>query len=219
VRRKIDELAILLRPVALAPRGTFRLEPGEGPEGCQSAVLVGHLGGAFWPVFKAWHAANPDAADPLDAWSKEVIGSAAVELGGVAVFPSDRPFLPFQRWAMRAEGLKAGPLGLLMHPQAGPWHAYRGAILFAEPLCHPQPQPEPHPCDTCVAKPCLISCPVNSISPIGFDVQACRAHLASPEGAPCMTSGCLARNACPAGVEFRYSAEQQAFHQRAFLDA
>ena len=31
---------------------------------------------------------------------------------------------------MRAEGLKPSPIGILMHPQFGLWHAYRGALLF-----------------------------------------------------------------------------------------
>ncbi len=33
---------------------------------------------------------------------------------------------------MAAEGLKPSPLGLLMHPEYGLWHGYRGAILFGE---------------------------------------------------------------------------------------
>jgi ferredoxin len=216
IERFIDEA---LSGSGLATRGAFALEAGEGLEGFSSGVLIGHLGGTFWPIFRAWHAAHPGIADPLDAWSKAIIGDVAHDVQKRAVFPSDKPHLPFQRWAARAEGLKHGPLGVLMHPQAGPWHAYRGAILFEQPLEAGPPQKDrlaAHPCDMCAAKPCLAACPVNAVSPDRFDVEACRAHLASPEGAPCMTGGCLARNACPAGGGFRYSAEQQAFHQAAF---
>ncbi|MCU0832085.1 MAG: hypothetical protein MUC58_11345 [Rhizobiaceae bacterium] len=200
----------------LMPRGLFRLEAGEGPDGLRSGVLVGHLGGGFWPVFRAWHAMHPGIADPLDTWSKLVIGAAADAVCGRAVYPSDTPYQPFQRWAMRAEGLKVGPLGLLMHPEAGPWHAYRGAILFEQSFDFDEHRPVAHPCDTCAAKPCLSVCPVNAVSLVVLDVQACRAQLASPQGEPCMTGGCLARNACPVGAAYRYSAEQQAFHQKAF---
>jgi hypothetical protein len=203
----------------LVPRGAFELAPGEGPDGLRSGVLVGHLGGGFWPVFEAWHEANPGLADPLDTWSKEVTGVAAQAVGGRAVFPSDKPFAPFQRWAMRAEGLKPGPLGVLMHPLAGPWHAYRGAILFEQMFDFSAPAAPTHPCDACTDKPCLNICPVNAISAVEFDVQACRGHLAAPQGAPCLTQGCLARNACPAGAQFRYLEAQQAFHQRAFAGA
>ena len=51
--------------------------------------------------------------------------------GGTAWFPSEKPWQPFQQWAMRAEGLKASPLGVLIHPDYGLWHGYRGAIGFA----------------------------------------------------------------------------------------
>jgi ferredoxin len=213
IERKLgDELA----SSGLVPRGAFRLEAGEGPDGFQSGVLIGHLGGVFWPVFKAWHDEHPDVADPMDAWSKEVISDAARAIGGRAFFPSNKPYLPFQRWAMRAEGLKPAPFGILMHPIVGSWHAYRGVVLFERSFDYSAPAAAAHPCDTCADKPCLTTCPVNAVSPVRFDVSICRSHLASPEGAPCMTQGCLVRNACPAGAEFRYSEAQQAFHQRAF---
>jgi ferredoxin len=200
----------------LQTRGGFKLAADERPEGFASGVLIGHLGGSFWPVFTAWQAQHPDVSDPLDTWSKNVIDSVAVSVGGHAIYPSDRPFAPFQRWAQRAEGLKPGPLGLLMHPQAGPWHAYRGAIVFEQSFDFRLPVTLSHPCDDCAEKPCLSACPVGAIEPDRFNVTACRAHLAKPVGAPCMEQGCLARNACPAGAAFRYSADQQAFHQRAF---
>lgn len=212
------DLCALLAPSGLALRGVFPLEDGEAPAGFSTGVLVGHLGGGFWPAFEAWHDARPGTADPLDEWSKEIIGAAASAAGGRAVFPSDKPFAPFQRWAMRAEGLRPGPLGVLMHPEAGPWHAYRGAILFERSFQF-MPEAGAHPCDTCETKPCLTACPVMAISAEAFNVRVCRAHLATPEGAPCMDGGCLARNACPVGSGFRYSAAQQSFHQRAFRGA
>ena len=62
--------------------------------------------------------------------ARRSIGAVAATFGARAVSPSDRPYLPFQQWAMRAEGLKPSPLGILMHPRYGLWHAYRGALLF-----------------------------------------------------------------------------------------
>jgi hypothetical protein len=229
VTRSLDQIVAEVDPVlaenGLVTRGAFAVLAGElphdgraadTPKDWQAGVLVGHLGGGFWPHFSAWQQRNAEMEHPLDDWSKQVIGTAARVVGGKAVYPSDRPFLPFQRWAKRAEGLRAGPLGVLMHPLAGPWHAYRGAILFEQLFDFHAPAPQPHPCDTCADRPCLTSCPVDAISPDGFRVDACRTHLASKAGAPCMERGCLARNACPAGVDFRYSTVQQAFHQRAF---
>ncbi|TIR48865.1 MAG: hypothetical protein E5X26_05025, partial [Mesorhizobium sp.] len=154
--------------------------------------------------------------NPLDTWSREVIGAVAQAFGARAVSPSDRPYLPFQQWAMRAEGLKPSPLGILMHPQYGLWHAYRGALLFEEEIFLPEPREAIHLCDTCVEKPCMNSCPVDAYSEQGFAHEACLGHVRGPGGGLCRTSGCLDRNACPYGADYRYPPEVQAFHMAAF---
>jgi hypothetical protein len=135
------------------------------------------------------------------------------------VSPSDRPYLPFQQWAMRAEGLKPSPLGILMHPRYGLWHAYRGALLFEEGLSLPEVREAIHLCDACVAKPCMKSCPVEAYSTAGFVHQACLGHVRGADGEPCRSGGCLDRNACPYGTSYRYPAEVQAFHMASFARA
>jgi Fe-S-cluster-containing dehydrogenase component len=117
---------------------------------------------------------------------------------------------------MRAEGLKPSPLGILMHPTYGLWHAYRGALLFEDEISLPKPHAAIHFCDTCVAKPCLNSCPVDAYSGEGFAHQACLVHVRGTDGTPCLAGGCLDRNACPYGAEYRYPPEVQAFHMTAF---
>jgi len=189
--------------------------------------LVGHAGGGFWPVFDAWRARYPGIADPLDTWSRTVIAPLAEAEGGEAVFPSDRPWQPFQQWAMAAEGLKPSPLGMLIHPDHGLWHGYRGAILFGPEALAELDRPgaqaskreaDPtHPCDTCLGRPCLSACPVGAFSEEGFDVACCRGHLQTEAGQKgCMAGGCLARDACPVGRDQRYSPEQIRFHMKAF---
>jgi hypothetical protein len=218
-----DGLATALAVHGLIPRGGIDFEPGEmapaGPAGppAQAVLLVGHAGSSIWPHFQAWRATQPAGlADPLDAWSRQVIGAVAERFGARAVSPSDRPWLPFQAWAMRAEGLRPSPLGLLMHPVWGLWHAFRGALLFDRPLGFPPgPHSMNHPCDACAGKPCLKACPVGAHSG-SFDYQACLDHVRSPAGSPCATGGCLDRFACPVGSEHRYAADQQAFHMAAF---
>lgn len=182
----------------------------------QTVILVVHAGSSIWPHFSNWLSQqNPVPENPLDTWSKEVIGAAAEAIGGRAVFPSDKPYLPFQQWAMAAEGLKPSPLGMLIHPVYGLWHAYRGAILLTEKLSW-QLEKLSHPCDICIEKPCLSSCPVSAFSSDGYDVNSCRAYLKKPEGQECMEGGCKARLACPVGREFTYSSQQMRFHMAAF---
>ena len=222
----LERTAAALAVHGLIPRGGFAFGADaavpDGPSGrpARSVLLVGHGGGTIWPHFAAWRASQPkDLKDPLDTWSRAVIGAVAAEAGARAVFPSDRPYLPFQQWAMRAEGLKPSPLGILMHPRFGLWHAYRGALLFDADLALPAPKTTIHPCDACAGKPCLNACPVEAFSSDGFDSIACRDHLDSPEGTTCLHGGCLARAACPVGADHRYGAEQAAIHMAAFHNA
>jgi hypothetical protein len=179
--------------------------------------LVGQAGASAWPHFVAWRERQPkDLPHPLDTWAREVIGAVAARFGARAVSPSDRPYVPFQQWAMRAEGLKASPLGLLMHPRYGLWHAYRGALLFDTEVETAVREEAVHLCDACVEKPCLKSCPVGAYSTAGFDHGACRGHVRSAAGRPCMSAGCLDRKACPYGAAYRYPAQMQVFHMSAF---
>jgi Fe-S-cluster-containing hydrogenase component 2 len=104
-----------------------------------------------------------------------------------------------------------------MHPDWGLWHAYRGALAFADHIDLPPPDLRPSPCDSCADKPCLSACPVGAFSTAGYDVATCVTHIPAPAGAECMNNGCLARRACPIGPQYRHTQEQAQFHQRAFL--
>lgn len=222
----MHEIAAALEPFGLIPRGGFVFSDDEdAPRGAaldraRSVVLVGHAGSSIWPHFTRWRAGEGRGrADPLDAWSKQVLGEMERQLGARAVFPSDKPWLPFQQWAKRAEGLKPSPLGLLIHPVYGLWHAYRGALLFDEQIGFPARETPDHPCERCTAKPCLSACPVDALDGTGFAVETCRNHLRGRAGETCRTSGCLARLACPVGRDHAYEAAQQRFHMAAFLNS
>ena len=207
----------------LIPRGGFDFgidddaPPGPFGAAARSVMLVGQAGAAPWPHFERWRLERPaDLANPLDTWSREVIDAVAKEAGARTVYPSDRPYLPFQRWAMRAEGLKPSPLGILMHPEYGLWHAYRGALLFERAIVVDPVHEAIHLCDLCVGKPCIKACPVDAYDAAGFRYEACLAHVRGNEGGACRTGGCLDRNACPYGVAYRYPPQVQAFHMKAF---
>lgn len=226
---RIVAVARLLAPSRLSVRGGFVVSsvdfqlPGIPPD-TAAILLIGNGGGAFWPVFERWRQTQPaDLANPLDTWSREIIDTVAKDVGAQTVYPSDKPHLPFQQWAMRAERLKPSPLGILMHPEFGVWHAYRGALLLPagaladEVHALNQAARDPiHLCDLCVGKPCMKACPVNAHSGTGFAYQDCLDHVRGPDGEPCRTGGCLDRNACPYGIEYRYPPEMQAFIMRAF---
>jgi hypothetical protein len=216
-------VAAALAPSGLILRGGLNFAeaedrpPGPGGLPARSVLLVGNGGAGYWSQFSRWRAQQPaTTANPLDTWSRAVIGAAAEATGGRIVMPNYRPFQPFQQWAMRAEGLKPSPLGLLIHPRFGLWHAFRGALLFDVEIPIQAVARMIHPCDLCIGKPCLNHCPVSAHAAAGFAYDTCLSHVRGGEGAPCRDQGCLARNACPHGAEWRYPAEVQAFHQRAF---
>jgi hypothetical protein len=222
-----------LAPNHLVVRGWFRIETGDLAEGADAALagapalLVGNHGGGMWNAFVRSAEFRDDLADPLDAWTRRMIARAARGLNGVPLFPFGKPIWPFQRWAKRAMGIEASPLGILIHPQFGLWHALRGAIAFPGiELDIADVRATNHACDECREKPCLSACPVSAFSPGAFAAKACRGYLdaltassneSRPAGAPdCMENGCAARDACPVGREFRYGSEQLRFHMWAF---
>ncbi len=219
----LDAVRAALAPHGLFLRGVVHFEAGDGPllddgRSAATVVLVGNAGGSLWPAFSRWRAGQADGGgeNPLDDWSKAVIRPVAAAAGADVWFPSDPPWQPFQRWAIRAEGLKPSPLGILIHPVYGLWHGYRAALGFAGLVGAATRPAGPHPCDTCAKKPCLSTCPAGAVRPEGFDVAACRAHLRTPEGqAGCMQLGCLARAACPVGADHRYPVKQLRFHMAA----
>lgn len=221
----LDQIRAAIAPHGIFVRGVVDLaDSADGPclangRPAQSVALLGNIGGSLWDPFVRWRQEQVDAggADPLDTWSKAVIRPIAGNLAATAWFPSDPPWQPFQRWAIMAEGLKASPLGVLIHPRYGLWHGYRGALGFSDAIQHEREiEPPCHPCDSCVAKPCLSLCPVGAVSAKSFDVGECRTHLAAPAGRTgCMTGGCAARGACPVGAEYRYPPAQLRFHMAA----
>ncbi|UVK45860.1 hypothetical protein BPNPMPFG_001446 [Mesorhizobium sp. AR07] len=219
----VDSIAAALLANGLILRGGFNFmasdapPPGQSGASAKAVLLVGQAGAAPWPHFLHWREKQSRTiANPLDTWSREVIGAVAQTFSARAVSPSDKPYLPFQQWAMRAEGLKPSPLGILMHPHYGLWHAYRGALLFEDALPVQAAETAPHLCDACLEKPCLKSCPADAYSGQGFAYQSCLAHVRGADGEPCRSGGCLDRNACPYGIAYRYPPEVQAFHMASF---
>ena len=75
------------------------------------------------------------------------VASRPHALGGAAHFPfGGPPWLPFIRWAQRAGPVYPSPIGPLVHPDFGLWHAYRGAIAFRERLALPPRDNRASPC-------------------------------------------------------------------------
>lgn len=218
-----DSLAIrsALAAYGLIARGGFHPVTDDNvPGNPATLVLVGNAGPDMWAAFNRARGDYGDRTDSLDAWITDVLNGVATAVGATPLFPfGGPPHLPFQRWAQRAEPVHPSPVGVLIHPDFGLWHAYRGALAFAEKLELPPPDRRPSPCDSCADKPCLSACPVHAFDGAAYDVPACVGHITGPDSGDCMSQGCLARRACPVGRAYIYEPAQADFHMRAFAGA
>jgi epoxyqueuosine reductase len=195
--------------------GGFAVAKGEAgfPAGTGTILLLGPAEPGFWLHMTA----QPEwdgQPDPVDRWSRRVIGRIACDLGAKALFPfGGPPYHPFYQWALRTGRVWESPVRLLVHSDQGLMVSFRGALALKEAV--PVPPPTDRPCDSCPA-PCLTACPAGALTGEGYDLPACHAFLDRPEGEDCMTGGCLVRRACPVSQSYARLPEQSAYHMRQF---
>ena len=205
-----------IRETGMICRGGFHPEPDDNiPIQGQTCIMIGNAGHQFWTAFEA---ARFDDNNPLHCWTGSTLTTAAEELGGKVLFPfTGPPFLPFLTWAQRSEAVFPSPIGLLIHPEFGLWHAYRGMLIFKEIIKLPTKNLSiRRPCDTCKDKPCTNTCPVEALGDGELRVDTCISHISGKTGRDCLTGGCLARQACPIGRSYVYQSAQAHFHMAAF---
>jgi len=193
--------------------GGFACDGDPGlPTGTRTLLLLGPREPGFWPHLHA----QPEwtAPDPVDRWSRRVIGTIACDLGAKALFPfGGPPWHPFQQWALRTGQVWESPIRLLVHQTQGLLVSFRGALALRQSLALP-PAP-PNPCAPC-PQPCRTACPVAALTPQGYDLPVCHAYLDTPAGSGCMTMGCAARRACPLSHAYARLPGQSAYHMRQF---
>lgn len=213
---RLANIESLARPHHLEVFGAFHLTPEDGlvPE-LKTLVLLGPSEPGYWPHLTAQPEWQDAAPDPVDRWSRRVIGRLACEVGGKACFPfGGPPHHPFYQWALRSGRAWASPVTLLVHDRAGLLVSYRGAIALRDRIDLPAPPPKP--CDACPDQPCRTACPAAALSPTGYDVPACHRFLDQPAGEDCLSSGCAARRACPVSLAYGRLPIHSAYHMGHF---
>ena len=192
--------------------GGFGVAEGEEgfPKGTRSLLLIGPKEPGFWAHIQSvpeW-----GEPDPVDRWSRRVIGRLACDYGAKALFPfGGPPYQPFYQWALRSGRVWDSPVRLLVHDAQGLMVSFRGALALKEVVEVPRGV---KPCDTCTA-PCLTACPAQALTSNSYDVPRCHAYL-DGAGRDCLNGGCLVRRACPAGEGYARMTEQSAYHMRQF---
>ncbi|QBY02386.1 ferredoxin [Rhodophyticola sp. CCM32] len=208
-------LSQIIRVQHLGIFGGFHPRPEDcAPEGTGTLLLLGPDEPGFWAHVTSEPEFADGKPDPMDRWSRRVIGHLACDLGAKAQFPfGGPPYAPFIRWAGRTGRAWVSPVSILVHDTAGLMLSYRGALALTEQI--DLPEPPPPPCETC-AKPCLTACPVNALTSDGYDTDTCHRYLDTAPGTACMTRGCDVRRACPVSQSYDRLPEQSAFHMRSF---
>jgi len=195
----------------------------------RSIVVIANGGGAFWGAYREHLAANPgwsERENPLDDFTREVVERdltaplAARRMPYTTVYPfvSGTASLNFMQLGKMAGLGGASIVGVVVHPTYGPWMAFRAAILLEEMIDAPGEAAGFDPCPTCTVRSCIEACPVSAVSfPKGWDVSACYKHRFENE-ADC-GGRCHARAGCVLGPEYRYPADELAYHQGRALRA
>lgn len=209
----LNEIAAQAAACQLEVLGGFSCEDDSSlPKGTRTLLLLGPREPGFWPNLTA--SAEWGQPDPVDRWSRRVVGQLACHLGAKALFPfGGPPYQPFYSWALRTGQIWESPVKLLVHGTQGLFVSFRGALALKDVVALPEaPQ---RPCDAC-AKPCLTACPVGALTGAGYDVPRCHDFLDQAAGQDCMTGGCRVRSTCPVSLGYARMPEQSAYHMRQF---
>lgn len=112
--------------------------------------------------------------------------------------PAGKTAIPIQQLGARVGVAALGPAHLSVHPEFGPWFAYRALVAVNLPPLPKRDTSRDEPCRSCAA-PC---------------VRALREALEDPvpEGAACYEPWLAVRDACPAAPHQRYSEPQIRYH-------
>ena len=214
----LDDIAAGARLRHLSVVGVFHPDSDpDVPKGTQTLVLLGPSSDKFWDNMQAEPEFTDRQPEPMDRWSRRVVGRWACDLGAKALFPfGGPPYRPFLRWAMASGRAWPSPTGPLVHDTMGMMISYRGALAIRDRLDLPLP-PAVSPCATCHNQPCRMACPVQALSvDARYDVPGCKAHLRGDPGGACHT-GCLTRRACPISDGAGRQSDQSRFHMSNFL--
>lgn len=177
-------------------------------------ILFGHAGRRLWERVQADHAgATLATRHPIDEYSVRIVEQWVRQAlpGAHArfVYPFGLPaglHVALQRLGTLAGWHHPSPFMVGIDATWGSWFAYRAVLLTDTTLPASAPEDLGHPCPTCSRKPCITACPGQALESGTLDMQACRRQRLA-ENSPCAL-GCVARTACPVGVEHRYELSQ-----------
>jgi len=181
--------------------------------GARGALVVGNAGRTLWERFQESAEAGL-TDDPLDRYVRRALEAAAShwEPRAAVAFYADRRegvYLPIVALARRAGFGTPGRIGVLIHPEYGPWLAIRAVLLVPESLSE-EPVAPFDPCSGCPA-PCAQACVGLAVGARGLDARRCYDTRLADHGC---AGACAARSACVVGRAHAYAPAQLAHHMK-----
>lgn len=172
--------------------------------------LFGHAGRRLWSQVQAGgslsaHPIDDYSVSTVEQWFTQALPDARYRF----VYPRGLPtgqHVGLQRLGALAGWHHPTPFMVGIDSSWGSWFAYRAAVLADTDLPASPPVDQGHPCEACVAKPCITACPAGALDSGALEMDKCREQRLL-EGSTCALA-CLARQACPIGIEHRYEDSQ-----------
>lgn len=203
-RDRLAGIGVGLAGVAALPTGPAAEAVRRIRPDTRRLVVVGSLGSALWEAAQHHHRSTGHP-DPVDDLVRRALATPHdADRTWVFADRDEARILPLRTLAVAAGLGWSSRLGLVLHPEGGPWLGLRAVALTPHDLPVTGPRPEPTPCDGCPA-PCAAACPVGALRP---DLQLDRCL---PQRAAC-TPGCHARAACPVGRDHAHAADRRRYH-------
>ena len=178
-------------------------------------ILIGHGGTAFWHALQAsgMDLTRNEVDHPVDDFTVSVIQDyLQSECAGAdyeIVYPGSYT-VSLQELGKLALWHHPSPFMVGINSTFGSWFAYRAVVLANTDLPATTPVHTESPCASCVAKPCINSCPAHALDDGQFNLQKCLSYRQQTDSA-CKTT-CVARTSCPVASEHRYSEAQINYH-------
>ena len=194
------------------PDSVKKALPDKPEQHYQSLLLVGTKGGNFWQYLKRIDKLEGHPFDTISlSITQKILHDFYAEVKTLCLYPNSEYIIPLQQLGHLVGWGRPSILGLDINPKYGTWFAYRTALLVSESFPQSETVVSDPVCEVCIEKPCQSACPVSAVQSQGnFNLSACSDYRVQ-ESSSCANK-CLARLACPVGLDFRYSTEQFAHH-------
>lgn len=172
-------------------------------------ILLAHGGSRLWQAL----ATNGLAADnPVDDFSIKIARAFFTQhhpdLNYEIIYPGPAP-IGLQQLGHLAGWHHDSPFKVGVNKHWGSWYAYRAVVLTDSAFTPTLNTDLQSPCTNCTEKFCITACPAGACDR-DFELMKCINFRKQP-ASPCRNQ-CLARLACPAGAEHRYSDAQVHYH-------